>query len=234
MPETSKEILREAVEWDRKNWSKAFEFWERRLPEGRPLRCLEIGGRRGGPSLWLASKGHLVVCSDLENPEPIAKPLHEKYGVRGRVEYAALDALSSPSDWMGTFDCVIFKSILGGIARDGKDENRSRVIANIHGLLKPGGLLLFAENLQGSRLHGLFRRRFVRWGASWNYLPFEHVGSLFASFERLEWDTAGFLGAFGRKEWQRELFGRIDRLILDGLVGSRNRYISFGAAWKSR
>lgn len=227
------EILREAVEWDHVNWSKAFSFWRSRLPTDRRLKCLEVGGRRGGPSLWLASMGHSVVCSDLSNPESDAFPLHEKYGLQDKIEYAALDALSLPDEWNGTFDCVVFKSVLGGISRDGHSERRRVAIDNFHRCLKPGGFLLFAENLEGAKMHKFFRRNFVRWGASWNYLPYAELEGSFSAFSRLEWETAGFLGNFGRREWQRSLLGKLDHLFLDRVVGRTNRYISFGVAWKS-
>jgi len=49
-------------------------------------------------------------------------------------------------------------------------------------VLKPGGWLLFAENLKGSMLHRLLRKTFVRWANYWRYLVYRKDLDLFRDF----------------------------------------------------
>jgi SAM-dependent methyltransferase len=104
----------------------------------------------------------------------------------------AIDGKAIPFE--NHFDIVLFKSILGGIGRNGDTESRRKVISEIHKSLKPGGKLLFAENLGASRAHKFLRKRLTSWGSYWNYLEMEEVGELFNQYDSLIYDTAGFLG----------------------------------------
>mgnify|MGYP002685623113 CR=1 FL=1 len=73
-------MLRDIFEWDTENWSKALPFWESipALNTSARLECLELGSNRGGLSLWLASKGYKVLCTDYENPELKLEKLYYK------------------------------------------------------------------------------------------------------------------------------------------------------------
>lgn len=124
--------------------------------------ALEVGAREGGLSLYLAQKGFHVVCSDVENPQAMAKGRHENHGVQHLVSYASADATRLPFDDC-RFDVVAFKSILGTIGRNGQIEQQAKAISEIHRVLKPGGILLFAENLAGTALHRFFRKM-TKWG----------------------------------------------------------------------
>ena len=44
--------LKDIIEWDIKNWSKALYFWKRYLPKQKEVQALAIGERNGGLSLW--------------------------------------------------------------------------------------------------------------------------------------------------------------------------------------
>lgn len=191
---------------------------------------MELGGRRGGLSLWLAMQGNNVVCSDLDNPREEASQIHRKYDCTDRITYQAIDATNIP--YQDHFDIIVFKSILGGISRDGKTHLNQAVIDQIFKALKPGGKLLFAENLKASGLHQFFRKRLVRWGGSWNYLDLNMLPSLLAEFESIEYNTAGFLGAFGRSETQRKIFGQLDTILFDWSLSDQLKYIVFGYASK--
>ena len=60
-------LLQDILGWDALNWSVCLRVWEPIISTSNgPLDCLEIGCGPGGLSLWLASKGHNVVCSDLK------------------------------------------------------------------------------------------------------------------------------------------------------------------------
>ncbi len=62
--------------WDVHNWANALRYWEEVIPDKKPLMCLEIGANRGGLSMWLASKGHHVICSDIRPVSEDIKRLH--------------------------------------------------------------------------------------------------------------------------------------------------------------
>jgi len=219
---TSKEF----IQWDVVNWSRALTFW--RMPQSKSCECLELGARKGGLSLWLALGGHRVVCSDLQSPIDKATPLHRAFGADGSIRYEAIDARHIP--YRDHFDIVIFKSLLGGVSREDHTLQQA-VIDEIYKCLKPGGTLLFAENLAASNLHRAARRQFVTWGSRWDYLKLTDVQQLLKAYRRVDIRAAGFAGAFGQKEWQRQLLGSVDRW-LDWMIPPTWRYIVFGAAQK--
>jgi hypothetical protein len=130
------------------------------------------------------------------------------------------------------FDIIVFKSILGGIGRSGQIDLIQKTADEIFKALKPGGQLLFAENLKASVIHQFFRKRLTRWGGYWNYLDLNQIEMLFRKFNPLEYDTAGFLGTFGRTERQKIFLGKIDSLLVERLVSKKMRYIVFGVATK--
>lgn len=224
-------LARDVVEWDVENWARAPAYWEREacLP-APPASCLELGARRGGLSLWLALKGYDVICSDLQNNEAVARPLHARYGVTDRIAYAAIDATQIPYE--NHFDVIAFKSMLGGVAFDGDIERQRRAMRSIYRALKPGGVLLFAENLRGSRFHRMLRNRFVRWNSVWRYVALEEMLEFLEPFARVQYETTGVLGLCGRTPGMYTLLGRLDGALLDRVVPQSARYIVYGAAQK--
>ncbi len=223
-------ILNDIVCWDIATWKKAIYFWESRLPPDLSGRVLEVGSNRGGLSLYFALRGLDVVCSDIENPEPYATALHEAYDVRDRIDYAKADALDLPFE-ESEFDLVCYKSVLGGIGRDGRYDLQKRAITEIHRVLRPGGYLLFAENLIASPLHRFVRRHFVRWGSSWRYLSLLELHELLGIFSTHELRTFGFVSAFGRSERLRRILAGMDGLFLS-LIPETARYVATGIAKK--
>jgi len=130
--------LSDIIEWDVVNWSSALQFWEKNSNCNLSHSLvLEIGAGNGGLSLWLASKGCKVICSDLNDPIQKAYELHKKYQVLNRIEYQVLDATNIP--YREKFDVIIFKSILGGIGRDGQYELQLKAIFEMYKALKKGG-----------------------------------------------------------------------------------------------
>jgi SAM-dependent methyltransferase len=231
MMEKNEQILiKDIVEWDVENWKKALNFWGEKVSifQGG-LSCLELGAGRGGLSLWLALHGNDVICSDLISPKKHACELHQKYYLPGNITYEAIDATNIP--YRDEFDIVIFKSILGGISRNHKDELKRKVIGEIYKALKPGGRLLFAENLSSSCFHRLFRKLFVRWGREWNYLKYGEISEMLSDFTHVDFFTTGFLGAWGRTERQRAFLAKLDNKILC-VVPESKRYIVIGIAEK--
>jgi len=225
-----RDTIADVLQWDVANWSAALDFWQKRAPlHGKPLDCLEIGANSGGISMWLARQGHSVLCSDLGGAEQRARPLIERHGLLDRVTFQDLDATAIP--YKNRFDIVVFKSVLGGIGYDGAEKQRE-AIASMHRALKPGGSLLFAENLTGSALHRYLRARYIRWGTRWRYVTVDEMRDFLNVFSSVEFGTTGFFGALGRSEKQRRMLATIDHLGINALVPPSWRYVIYGVAKK--
>ena len=226
-------LLRSVVEWDVSTWRKAALYWDRYVdecldrPSGQIL--LEIGARGGGVTLLFALKGFTCVCTDRGESFDHARALHSAYGVTRRVTYADADALALPFDNCA-FDAVVFKSVLGAIGRGGHGERAEAAMAEIRRVLKPGGTLLFAENLLGTRLHSRLRRRFKRWGASWNYVTLERMNGLLADYCDVDLHSYGYFGAFLR---DHPLTRKADELFCRRDPSNRH-YMCYGAARKEK
>jgi len=226
----TREVLRDIVEWDVPTWKRALSFWEQHASDLTGTRVLEIGARNGGLSLYFALKGCRVACSDLTGPTPKAVELHRKHRVSQNITYKNIDATAMAFE-DGLFDLVCFKSILGGIGRNDNYQNQRRAVCEMHRVLKPGGLLLFAENARASRLHACLRSRLVRWGKSWRYVSLEEIHDLFAPFDQVELASYGFFAAFGRSEIQRSFLHVLD-VLADPFIRDRDKYMVYGCARK--
>lgn len=223
---TPKSIL----QWDTLSWSAALGYWEENAQDLSNRLGLELGGREGGLSLWLAGKGMFVTCSDLSGVRESARPLHEKFGVASQINYEDIDATNIP--YKDKFDVIVFKSIIGGIGRGDNIEIQKKVFREIHKALKPGGKLFFAENLTASPLHRFFRKRFTNWGDSWRYVTHEEMEMFLQPFSRYELKSTGVTAAFGRTEFQRNILARADRIFFNHLCPDSWKYIGYGMAVK--
>ncbi len=226
----SKSKLVDIIAWDFYNWSECLNYWSKYL-NGKSLQCLELGAKSGGLSLWLGMNGHKVVCSDLINPQDDAEKVHLKYfdKVNSPILYRSINATNIPYE--NKFDIIIFKSILGGIGSNGRKDLINKTIDEIYSALKPGGILLFAENLKASPLHQKARKLSRGWGKRWNYIEYSEIYSMFKHYSFLEYKTYGFLGVFGQSENQRQILSTIDRFF-DKLIPHKYKYIVFGVAKK--
>jgi SAM-dependent methyltransferase len=220
-----KALLADVFQWDVRSWACALKVWE---PVLEPLPCgkaLALGERDGGLSLYLALHGHQVICSDLATPEPSARPLHEQYQVQGRVSYEAQD-ITNIRHPENTFDIVMFKSVIGALSTK---ERQKQALAEIHRVLKPGGVLLFAENLGGTRLHRWIRKRFVAWDHYWRYLSMPGDQDLFYGFTVLGSRSFGLVANLGRSEPQRRLGASFDALLAPIIPTSWNYILAVAA-----
>lgn len=226
----TKELIADVIQWDVKSWKKTLLYWEQAVDWSKVGSALELGGRQGGLSLWLALKGIPVVCSDLTHTEETARPLHEKYDVGNLITYENIDASAIPYE--NRFDVIVFKSIIGGIGRSDNLQAQEQVFREIRKALKPGGKLLFAENLVGSALHGKVRKRFVDWGNQWRYVSLDEMKTFLAPYSDYEIRTSGVLATFGRSERQRDMLAVIDNSFLNALTPDKWKYICYGIAEK--
>lgn len=221
------QLMRDIVTWDVRTWSKAVRFWERVLPEGGTLRCLELGAGQGGPSLWLALQGHEVLCTNWENTEAQARPLHERHGASG-ITYRDVDATRIPFE--NEFDLIVFKSVIGGV---GTKADQDRAMEGIFRALKPGGRLIFAENLRGTLLHRWARAIAYRVrGTSWRYVTVRELEPHLARFSQHEVHTTGLVSMFGVREGQRRVLAAADERFFTRVTPRSWHYVSYGTAVK--
>lgn len=226
------ELLTDIIGWDVVNWSTAIEFWEKNTTiEISKSHSLVIGaGNFGGLSLWLGLKGSKVVCSGLNGVSDRAKTCHKNYAVSSLIKYQGIDALSIPYD--ERFDIVVFKSVLGAIGKNDRYVLQKQAIEEMYKALKPGGELLFAENLTSTKVHMFLRKKFGAGKNSWRYVTKEEMIGTLSFFSQYEYITKGFLGAFGINRKQRNILGRIDQTLLNHLIPESWRYIIIGIAKK--
>ena len=227
-----KEGIKEIIQWDVRAWSKALKFWEKNIYWKENMTALDLGAREGGLSLWLAQKGVNTVCSDYSNAKKQAEPLHSKHKLSATIDYQDIDATNIPYE--NHFDIIIFKSIIGGISQGADIEIQKKVFEEIEKALKPGGVLLFAENLSSTQLHKKLREKFNKWGDYWRYLSLADMKNLLAPFESYKIQTTGFLGTFGRNEKQKNLLTRIDEISFNHITPANWKYIGYGIAQKSQ
>jgi hypothetical protein len=67
---------------------------------------------------------------------------------------------------------------------------------------------------------------------SWRYISLGELGRFLSQFKCYKYETTGVLAAFGRTEWQRDIFARIDQLIFNPVCPEHWKYIVYGIAEK--
>jgi len=224
-----KQLLQDIIQWDVRNWAQSLFFWDNAIRWGEIHGpCLEIGSREGGLSLWLALKGMEVTCSDLTRAEARASELHKKYNVFSQMQYLDMDVTNIPFE--NHFDIIVFKSVLGALSYA---DRQQKAMNEIFKALKPGGRLLFAENLRATPVHVWLRKYVVRgYACSWRYLIIQEMRSYLKPFSDRRMHTTGFVSLFGRTETQRNLLALADQVIFERLVPKTWKYIVYGVATK--
>lgn len=222
--------MNDIIQWDVATWSRALEFWEEHVDWSKVHHCLELGGRQGGLSLWLAQKNKQVICSDLHDASKTALPLHQKYGVTEHITYEDIDATAIPYE--NTFDLIVFKSIIGGIAAVNGIQSQQQVFDQIRKALKPGGVLIFAENTIASPIHQFARKKFNQWGSYWRYISINETKTFLSAYSSYELAATGFVATFGRSEKQRRMLATLDNCCFNILLPESWKYTVYGIARK--
>ncbi len=218
---------KDIIQWDVKNWGQALDFWQPYLTDKKKGEALSLGERHGGLTLWLAQQGWKVVCTDLNGVSEEAHALHQKYNIAEKVSYESANITQLPYE-DNRFDVVVFKSVLGALQHK---DNQLKALQEIHRVLKPGGHLLFAENLVAGKMHQKLREKYVSWNSYWRYLNLATDMDLFAHFNEFNYQTHGVLGLLGRNEAQRNFLGGLDRVV-SKMSSSKSHYILIGACKK--
>jgi hypothetical protein len=130
------------------------------------------------------------------------------------------------------FDVIAFKSMLGGIGANGHAERQRDAVERLHRALKPGGSLLFAENVAATRIHSAVRARFGAGKDGWRYPTMREMSTLLRPFASVQGRTAGFLGTWGSSELQRRASGGLDAFLCRWLVPGSWQYAMMGVAIK--
>ncbi len=216
-------FIDDIFEWDVLTWSKAYNEWQQIIELNKFKLGLELGSRSGGGSLLLAQNGIHTICSDVFNPIDKAEKVHKKYKLQKLISYESIDArnIKYPDNH---FDIIIMKSTLGFFK---SKDDRFKVIKEIHRVLKPGGAFLFAENMNGSFFHQIFRKAYVKWGSKWNYFRVEELNQLFNIFNIKKISYVGFLTSFAlRFNFLYKFFYNLDGLFI--FLPKRFKYVSYG------
>lgn len=222
------------VEWDVPTWSDAIYFWDHFLQSrfhSKNALALEVGAHRGGLSLYFAAcYGIHIICSDLHNPRNEAEPLHRPFCLESLISYESVDVFNTEYP-DAHFDYVLFKSVLGEVAPRSKPQNKARMMKEIHRILKPGGAVLFAENMVGTRLHTWARNRFRKWGNDWGYSTVDEIKQLMNQFSPVIFETTGFLSAFVPYPGLKKILHIAD-LVIKRFIPEECRYVIYGVAVK--
>lgn len=228
--------LEDIIEWDVFNWSKALDFWRLQLPhKNTNPNILTLGERNGGLSLWLALEGYSVIYSDKGGPNEHAIDLHKKYSVQNLIQYRDIDVFKMPFD-DNSFDVVLCKSVIGGLKLVYKDrrtrtlENQKIACNEIRRILKPNGVFLGAENMQGSKLHQWYRK-YNHLDIGWRHLKINELNFLFSDYSHLETSFFGFLPSTMRIPTFNKIAYQMNKLLCP-ILKKEWQYIGFIAARK--
>ena len=127
-----------------------------------------------------------------------------------------------------SFDVVCCKSLLGGIAKN--DPNKIKIVnKEIHRVLKKNGSFIFAENIEGSRMHKIIRKHYKTSG--WYYPRLKDFIDTLDIFSKITYHTTGFLTILTRNEIIKSKLSLIDDLIKN-IVPEKSKYLIYGIAEK--
>jgi ubiquinone/menaquinone biosynthesis C-methylase UbiE len=227
-------VRREVVQWDVPTWWRPMEYFgevvRARALQGKSV--LELGARDGGTALYLAKfHGMSVVATDIDPIQSKCRALHERHGVSDLITYDVADATNLQFD-DASFDAVVIKSVLGGIAAAAGTQAMARAADEMRRVLRPGGVVLFAENLSASWFHRKARSARA-WSGEWHYPSLAEIESVFSRVGPPELKTTGFSAVFVPESFPRlkQVAASIDKCT-ERLVPRSWQYVGFGHSVK--
>lgn len=221
--------LKNIIEWDVLNWSQSLLFWEDEV-KLKDKKVLAIGERNGGLSLWAASQGAEVFCSDQYGIKKEVIDWHSQYNFSKYISYHSINALEIPFN-DEFFDIVICKSVIGGIKLVHNDPSSRTVdvqkiaIKEIHRVLKKGGSLLGAENMRGSKFHTIVRI-ILKKNKRWRYLKYIEMDELVNLFEFKKFFYFAVLPTNVKFNFINKAFFILNKMI-NQFVPDSSKYIVF-------
>ena len=223
---------KDIIGWDVFNWGESLKFFDKHINYSSVKKVLELGayGSSGGYSLYFASKKLDVTCSGYYMPDEKLISLHKKYHFQKYIKYCQVDASDIKCE--EKFDIICFKSMLGGIIGKWGIDKVKIVLNEVYKSLNEGGYLVFSENLHSTELHNYLRR--IDKDDNWYYLTNDEINGLIDNkkFEIISQKTLGFLGCFGRNEYQRSFLSMFDKLFFNHFIPSEYHYILFSVLKK--
>lgn len=226
------------IEWDVLNWSRSLDFWENYIQDYIPseTKVLALGERNGGLSLWLASKGFNVVCSDYGGIQAEVQNAHMEYKGHQNIEYCDVDIFKIPFE-NEKFDIVIAKSVIGGLKLVHNDkntrslENQKLALTEIFRILKKGGVFLGAENLVGHYLINKIRNLYKSGNIGWRHLKPTELMLLLENFSERQYEYFGLVPGLFKCSFINLVIYKLN-VLLNQLLTENNKYICFFCARK--
>jgi len=225
-------IKKDIIGWDYINWGKSLEYFDDHINYNNIHKVLELGAdsQSSGYSLFFAKKGIQSVCSSYGKINNRLIERHKKYKLDNLISYEILDA--KKITYKKEFDLICFKSMLGGICKNGNTQHAKTIFDQIHKALKPNGYLVFSENIESTIIHKFFRKNFI--SKSWNYFPKNELTNLMDdNFKNIKTHSIGLLGCFGRSESQKNYLGKIDEYLFNKIAPESWNYVFFGICQKA-
>ena len=223
---------REYFEWDKYTWCRSLNLWDKGLNKVVPKYGLEIGARTGSLSeLLICHYGLRMVASDQNTMTDEMKEKLKKWSDCDMLTYSEEDA-KKLKFLDNTFDLVVFKSVMGTVGAFGHDNDQEKMMIEIFRVLKNGGILLFAENLNGNLLHKYFRKKYSPWAYYWNYPDLYRFKSMLHNFSEIKYCTSGVFAAFVKDRYLiKSCVSDIDYLF-EKCIPENWRYLIYGYAIK--
>lgn len=210
-------------------WKKALQFWNNQLKTFNLSgeKALEVGANKAGLSKWLAEEFNMKVTATDLNVDPDDAEAIRKEFPDGQVELVPADATALPYP-DNHFSVVVMKSVLVSLDKSG--QRQPKAIKEIHRVLKPGGVFLFAENMKGSSIHNSLRKKFVKWYEGQQYYDCEMMENQLKAFSSIKYKTFGFFSIINKPVINQIAYAA-DHFIKP-FTPKNSNYIIYGVAVK--